>query len=639
MRINTLAIALAASLAAGAASPARADTPTPLASLDQVKTIVVIYAENHSFEQYFGNFPGANGLANATAAAKTQLDRNGQPLSALPSVPGNGLTDPSDPTQIPTSATVGLANGPFSLEEQFGVNFNYKLHDMYHRFYENQMQIDGGKNDKFAAWADSGGEVMGYWNGSSLALWSLAKQYTLTDNWFQGAFGGSFLNHQYLICACAPYDFKTAADPVTFASNVSAVNADGVSLQLDPASPASALDGVPKFVRSSVLTPDYFGVNTMQPPYAPTGNPDPNKPGYGDLTKGGTLSPQGATTIGDLLTQAGVDWAWYSGAMQAVLDGTAPANVLYQFHHQPFNYYQAYAPGTAARTAHLKDGGLAGAAFIADIDAGKLPAVTFYKPQGNLNQHPGYATPADGDAHITEVIQHLQASPQWNNMVVIVTFDENGGQWDHVAPPKADRFGPGSRVPAVIVSPFAKRGFVDHTQYDTASILRFITRRFDLPKLSGLQQRDAALVAKGEPPMGDLTAALDLVPTIDANFTGSWDDPSQSGQGFNLEVLGDQLLAYWYVFDDAGNQAWIFGVGPINGNQAKLTATIATHGKFPPHFVAGDIKLQQWGTLNFSFDSCSSGSVSWTTSLAGFGTGSGSQPLAKFTQPSGLSCQ
>ena len=93
-------------------------------------------------------------------------------------------------------------------------------------------------------------------------------------------------------------------------------------------------------------------------------------------------------------------------------------------------------------------------------------------------------------------------------MVVIVTYDENGGFWDHVAPPNADRWGPGSRVPTLIVSPFAKKGFVDHTLYDTTSILRLITRRFGVPSLPGLQARDTALAAHGRPPLGDLTNAL-----------------------------------------------------------------------------------------------------------------------------------
>jgi phospholipase C len=93
-------------------------------------------------------------------------------------------------------------------------------------------------------------------------------------------------------------------------------------------------------------------------------------------------------------------------------------------------------------------------------------------------------------------------------VLVIVTYDENGGFWDHVAPPKADRWGPGSRIPTMIVSPFAKKGYVDHTLYDTTSIMRFITRRFELPVLPGLVTRDAALRANSHPPVGDLTDAL-----------------------------------------------------------------------------------------------------------------------------------
>jgi acid phosphatase len=95
-------------------------------------------------------------------------------------------------------------------------------------------------------------------------------------------------------------------------------------------------------------------------------------------------------------------------------------------------------------------------------------------------------------------------------MVVIVTVDENGGWWDHVAPPKGDRWGPGTRVPTLVISPFAKKGHVDHTVYDTASILRLITRVFDLETLDGIRTRDAAMQSRGQPVMGDLTHALEL---------------------------------------------------------------------------------------------------------------------------------
>jgi acid phosphatase len=107
-------------------------------------------------------------------------------------------------------------------------------------------------------------------------------------------------------------------------------------------------------------------------------------------------------------------------------------------------------------------------------------------------------------------LPHLQNSVQWPRMLVIITHDENGGFWDHVAPPKGDRWGPGMRVPALIISPFAKKGFVDHTLYDTTSILRFITKRFALPTLPCLRARDEAPAINGNQPLGDLTNALDF---------------------------------------------------------------------------------------------------------------------------------
>ncbi len=102
----------------------------------------------------------------------------------------------------------------------------------------------------------------------------------------------------------------------------------------------------------------------------------------------------------------------------------------------------------------------------------------------------------------------LKYAERHSDTLVVITVDENGGWWDHVAPPKGDRWGPGTRIPALVVSPFAKKGFVDHTVYDTGSIARFITRRFGLQKLPGLTLREQAMIAAGGPPPGDLTAAL-----------------------------------------------------------------------------------------------------------------------------------
>jgi acid phosphatase len=162
---------------------------------------------------------------------------------------------------------------------------------------------------------------------------------------------------------------------------------------------------------------------------------------------------------------------------------------IFQPHHQPFNYYARFAPGTADRARHLKDE----ADMLADIDKGTLPQVVFFKPAGRYNEHPSYTDIVSGDLHLNGILEKLRSSPQWPRMAVIVTYDENGGFWDHVPPPAGqgwgDRWGPGTRIPALIVSPLAKRGFVDKTPYDTTSILKLITRRFNLEPLPGVREK------------------------------------------------------------------------------------------------------------------------------------------------------
>ncbi|MDP9045767.1 MAG: acid phosphatase [Pseudomonadota bacterium] len=551
-------VALATVLFLGACASSDAPSVDTTAALQQnVQNIVVIYAENRSFDGLFGSFPGADGLATvldssgkATAGYVPQKDRDGTTvLATLPQTWG-GVTAPGSSVVITQAQSAGLPNAPFPMETAFHasagpaatVTTATVTRDLYHRFFENQMAINGGKNDMFAAWEDAGGLTMGHLDYSQSALYKLAQANVLADNFFEGAFGGSFLNHQYLICACAPTypnADTAAAHPTIAVVDKDASGQPTARLTLAPTSPASAMDGPPKFTLSGNITPaNYFGdnqfyaVNTMQAPYQPSGNPPADVAGsdalYANPAKATTLPPQSQTNIGDLLTAKGVDWKWYGGAWNAALsDGmqapTSPRSVIYagnssgvattanvdfQPHHQPFNYYANMDPvaHAAERAAHLKDY----ADLVADAAAGTLPPVAFFKPEGVYNQHPGYANATDGDAHIADLVTQLQASPQYKNMVIVITYDEFGGAWDHVAPPTGDKLGPGTRIPAIIVSPLAKKGTVDHTPYDTGSILRLITRRHGLPTLAGLSQRDAALQAAGAAPMGDLTNALNL---------------------------------------------------------------------------------------------------------------------------------
>ena len=505
-------------------------TPTELDNKlgEQVKTIVVIYAENRSFNNLFANFPGVERPLSALKPADyQQRDRDGSLLQTLPPAWGGVVQVGPQTVDGVTYATgvqyqENLPNAPFALKgpNREDLPLNLVTRDLWHVFYQNQMQINDGKNDRFVAWADSGGLTMGYYDQTqySLRLWDVAREFVLCDNFFQGAFGGSYLNHQYLISAAVPF-YPNASTSVAESQIASLQGDDPTGTRLKPLdkSPASAMTGAPQF-GPSALTPDGFAVNTMAPPYWPTWIRDPEHPDYSKPDLPSVLVPQTHEHIGDKLSKKNIDWAWYAGAWQATLDqfkdsGTLPKIPNFQYHHQPFNYFVQQGPqNPLERSKRLRDGGLGDESatnrFVADAEAGKLPAVTFYKPQGNLNMHAGYADVAAGDRHLDRVIKVLRNSPQWQNMVVVVTVDENGGWWDHVAPPKGDRWGPGTRIPALVVSPFARKGTVDHTVYDTASILRLITRVHQLEVLDGLKARDDAMKARGQTPMGDLTNAL-----------------------------------------------------------------------------------------------------------------------------------
>lgn len=414
----------------------------PQAELNKIKHVVVIYLENHSFDNLYGHFPGANGLNNAPLSKIIQVDSNGNPYTTLPPVIGS-----------PNSASF-----PTNLENHFFNIDQYVANDMMtpdvlHRYYQEQLQIDGGKMDKFALYnSNSAGLSQGYYETNNLPLLAIAKKYTLCDNFYHSAFGGSFLNHMWLISANTPV-FPNA-----------------------PSTIVAQLDGSGKLIKDGQVTPDGYVVNTSFSVNSP----------HPATAVANTLVPnQTFPTIGDRLSAKNVSWAWYAGGWDSALAGT-PAST-FQFHHQPFAYFANYADGTQAKADHLKDE----KAFIAAAQAGTLPSVSFVKPIGINNEHPGYSDVADGENHTVQLINDVLNGPNGKDCLIIVTYDEHGGFWDHVAPPVIDKWGPGIRVPAIVVGPYVKRGYVDHTQYETVSILTLIEKRWDLAPLTG-RDRDAS---------------------------------------------------------------------------------------------------------------------------------------------------
>lgn len=398
--------------------------------IKKINHVVVIYMENHSFDNLYGEFAGADGLSNAQKANIIQVDENGKAYEYLPEIPRNSAF----PTNLP--------NNYFNIDQY--VPPDKETPDVTHQYYHEIMQIDSGKMDKFALYNHSKGLSMGYYKTELLPLYPVAKKYTLCDNFFHSGFGCSYFNHVFFIAA-APAEWKNA-----------------------PSDIVAKVDSTGKMLENGLVTPDGYVVNTVFPKYPPY-------PPKADTTR--LLPPQTIPTIGDRLSEKDISWAWYSAGWDSIVAGKPS---IYAYNHEPFVYFANYIPGTEGREKHLKDEN----DFLEAAQAGTLPSVSFVKPGRGYDEHPGSGTVYRGESHAVDLINAVLNGPNGDDALVILTYDENGGFWDHVVPPVIDRWGPGLRIPTIIISPFAKKGHVDHTQYETVSILAFIERRWDLKPLT-----------------------------------------------------------------------------------------------------------------------------------------------------------
>jgi acid phosphatase len=525
--------------------------PTSDASATQVRhgpmgkltNLVVIYEENHSFDNLYGRWGSVggrpvDGLSTADPTHSVQDRQDGIPYSCLLQNDVNLASPPLSPTcteQVgATTVNNHFTNAPFRLDDYIkptdttcpalgdlshpnGVPKGSGLpggctRDLVHRFYQEQYQLNGGKQNRYVTGSDAAGLTMGTYDTKGLPIYSYlhgrhAPDYVITDRFFQGAFGGSYLNHQWLIAGRAPVwaaapgsehavldtnGFPKAAYPL-YTSPQPATTHDGTVTQqcgLPTAIPGRACGN--------------YTVNTLLPSWEPTASYAPRVPGFDDST-----TPM---NIGDQLSDAGVSWAWYSGGWdnaagnvggpgwtngttgtctdpRAVSPATYPfcPDKSFQQHHQPLNYYTRYAPGTPGRAAHLRDE----KEFIAKAQTGGLPAVSFVKPVGTENEHPGYASENSGSSHLVDLLKAIESGPQAKQTLVVVTYDEFGGQWDHVPPPGQgntagphDLFGPGTRIPTLLLGRGLHESAVDHTSYDSTSILATIERQYGLAPLS-----------------------------------------------------------------------------------------------------------------------------------------------------------
>ena len=403
----------------------------PLAAAAQpskIQHVIFIIQENHSFDNYFGTFPGANGIPsnlllytnpgekNSTTAAPYLLS-DATPVYLVGDELPPGV---SDPDQLVSTSSPYLPHHLTSEASPLLTNAWAAAHEAY----------DNGKMDGFISAQGGDTQTMGYYDGSDIPYyWDYASHYVLADDFFSSLLGPTFPNHLYIASG--------AAGPVK---------------------------GLSQY--------DWVVNNTI----------------VGDL---GSSYPYdelklGWSTLAQELSLKNVTWSWYTGDPDPS-EGNA-WNVL-----PLFTYFQQ---NPALVTEHVKET----QSFASDVKSGNLGAVTWITPGSwapptypsgcigiDTSEHP----PARSDCgmdYVSYLVNTIMQSPYWNSTAIVLTWDDWGGFYDNVPPPQVDEFGLGFRVPTIVISPWVKPHFIDSTQYEFASMLRFAEDNFNLPTLGA---RDA----------------------------------------------------------------------------------------------------------------------------------------------------
>jgi phospholipase C len=434
-----------------------------------IRHLVVIFQENVSFDHYFGTYPVA---ANPPGEPEFEADPD------TPTV--NGLNE------------FLLTSNPNGVNPARVDRSKVNQCDQGHDYLPEQQAYDNGLVDgfiKFTANTTPGcdpAQVMSYFDGNTTtALWNYAQHFAMSDNSFNTTYGPS----------------------TPGALNLISGQTHGVI--------ASTGDISSDVVASSVV-----------------GDPQPF---YDDCSSRETVA-LGGTNVGDLLNEKGIAWGWFQGGFRptAVVAGRARCNAShigsngapkgdYIAHHEPFQYYQSTANphhlppssvdliGKTDQANHQYDL----VDFWAAVEAHRLPAVSYLKAAGWQDGHAGYSDPLLEQQFIVATINRLQQIPEWRSLAVVIAYDDSDGFADHVFPPVVSqsdtaqdgltgtghcgtapagafegRCGYGPRLPLLVISPFARRNFVDHSLTDQSSILRFVEDNWKLGRI-GDQSFDA----------------------------------------------------------------------------------------------------------------------------------------------------
>ena len=487
-----LTVAVATALAAVCQTNAFAleDTAERLETATPIKHLVVIFQENVSFDHYFGTYPNALNLSGEPpfVAAKDTPTVNGL----------SGALLSSNATSTNSANGTGAAN-PFRLSPA-----QASTADQDHDYTPEQQALHGGLVDLYPKYTGAGGNalggalpanspaifstpglVMGYYDGNTVtALWNYAQHFALSDNSYNTTFGPST---------------PGAINLISGQTNGMVATLNGTGDETD----------------------DGNGGLTLISDADPIGDVCSN-PASNQVTLGGK-------NIGDLLNAKNISWGFFSGgfALNTVNSNsttgckrsttsavTGVKKLDYIPHHQPFQYYASTANPTHARPSWIGSIGKSGDAanhqydltdFFAAAEAGSLPAVSYVKASGFQDGHAGYSDPLDEQTFVVSVINKLQSLSSWKETAVIIAYDDSDGWYDHQMPPIVNqssspddaltgtscgdgsaalagltaahaqgRCGYGPRLPLLLISPYAKSNYVDHTLTDQTSILRFV---------------------------------------------------------------------------------------------------------------------------------------------------------------------
>jgi len=496
-----------------------------------IRHLVVIVGENNAFDTLFATYKPAPGMSMANLLSRGIVDEQGKPgprysqtlqktaaaanryavnfeqtspYATLPVPWGRERygAPPRPDSRIPDK----LPAGPYPITHYLPYG-SYTGSDPVHRFFQMWQQVNGGRHDLFAWVAETsgegsaqkgnpssgtnrGGEAMGFYNmqqGDAPLFAAYARRFAVADNYHQSVMGGTMANYIALTTGdvasyladgkpvAPPDDEIENPEPLAGSANWytrSGYGSGSYTACADAAQPGvaairKALDTLPypAFRAGNCDAGHYYLVNNYTPPFQADGTPR--------RRQAHIATPQTMPTIAESLSAAGVSWKWYSGGREGERGTREYCNVCDTL---------AFFPAIMETPLRQRLQGLK--ELYADID-GEMPAVSFVVPPNTKSGHPGYSNLAALEQFVADVVGRIEARPAlWAGTAILLTFDEGGGYYDSGPIQVIDFFGDGTRIPFLAISPWARKGHVEHTYYDHASILKFIERNWRLKPLS-----------------------------------------------------------------------------------------------------------------------------------------------------------